>query len=703
MNDTTTMNHILFGAAYYDEYMPVDRLDKDVAMLKAAHMNVVRIAESTWSTMEPQPGVFDFSHIDRVIDAMEAAGIDVIIGTPTYAVPSWLTLAYPDILVRTHEGNRGYGARQIMDISNAAYRFHAERAIRALISHVAERKAVIGYQVDNETKHYDVVSHDVQRAFVKYLRTKFSGDLDAMNRAFGLDYWSNRIDAWEDVPDATDTINGSLAGAFDEFRRSLVTEFIGWQASIVREYAREDQFVTQNYDLEWRGHSFGVQPWADDFKTSEHLDYAGVDIYHPTESHLTGREIGFGGDLTRSFKDGRNYLLLETQAQGQNGWLPYPGQLRLQAYSHLASGSNSVMYWHWHSIHNSFETYWKGVLSHDFEPNPVYEEAGVFGGEVEHVGGRLVNLRKHNRVAIMVSQASLSALSRFTIPTGFPDPYPYSEQQSGLTGYNDVLRWIYDRLFDMNIECDFVTEEAPAERLAEYDVLIAPALYAVPEVTVQAVRAFVERGGRLIATFKSFVADEHVKVAIDRQPRGLTDVFGMHYNQFTLPEGDRLALRGAWAEGLAGAGDAGVGAGAAATGEANVFMELLEPADGAEVLATYARPEWSRYAAIVRNRFGQGSATWIGTMADETTLAALLADEMRAAGLWGWAQEAPATLRVRRGTNDAGEQVTYLLNYSGETVALAAPFDATDLLADRPVKTGETLEIGPWGVTILVQ
>ena len=29
------------------------------------------------------------------------------------------------------------------------------------------------------------------------------------------------------------------------------------------------------------------------------------------------------------------------------------GQLRQQAYSHLASGANSVMYWHWHSIHNT--------------------------------------------------------------------------------------------------------------------------------------------------------------------------------------------------------------------------------------------------------------------------------------------------------------------------------------------------------------
>lgn len=85
------MDRLLFGAAYYDEYMPTDRIETDVRMMQDAGINVVRIAESTWSTLEPQPGVFDFTHVDRALDAFEAADIAVIVGTPTYAVPSWLT------------------------------------------------------------------------------------------------------------------------------------------------------------------------------------------------------------------------------------------------------------------------------------------------------------------------------------------------------------------------------------------------------------------------------------------------------------------------------------------------------------------------------------------------------------------------------------------------------------------------------------
>ena len=115
-----------------------------------------------------------------------------------------------------------------------------------------------------------------------------------------------------------------------------------------------------------------------------YMDIAGVDIYHPTQDKLTGTEISFGGYVTRSMKidasnRGKSYLVLETEAQGFPQWVPYPGQLRLQAFSHLASCASMLEYWHWHSIDNSAETYWKGLLSHDFEPNPTYNEAKTIG------------------------------------------------------------------------------------------------------------------------------------------------------------------------------------------------------------------------------------------------------------------------------------------------------------------------------------
>ena len=294
------MDRLLYGAAYYSEYLPHDRTAEDTAMMTEAGHNVIRIAESTWSTLEPQPGVFDFTHVDRALEAAREAGLSVIVGTPTYAVPTWLVASHPEVLAETSRGPGRYGARQIMDITSPAYLFHAERMIRALLERTARHEHVIGFQVDNETKHHDTASRGAQRAFVKHLRERFDDDLDALNDAFGLAYWSNRIDAWEDFPDVRGTINGSLGSAWEAFRRSLVDDFLRWQNDIVREYAREDQFVTQNFDFDWTpGWSYGLQPAVDHFSAARTVDLAGTDIYHPTQSRLTGKEIAFGGDMTQ--------------------------------------------------------------------------------------------------------------------------------------------------------------------------------------------------------------------------------------------------------------------------------------------------------------------------------------------------------------------------------------------------------------------
>ena len=143
---------VLYGAAYYHEYMPTERLDKDVAMMKAAGFNVVRLGESTWSLWEPEDGRFDYAWMDRVIDAMGKAGIKVIMGTPTYSIPAWMAKQHPEILATKFNGAKNtYGMRQNMNTDSAAYRFYAERLIRKIAARYKDNPAVIGWQVDNET------------------------------------------------------------------------------------------------------------------------------------------------------------------------------------------------------------------------------------------------------------------------------------------------------------------------------------------------------------------------------------------------------------------------------------------------------------------------------------------------------------------------------------------------------------------------
>ena len=675
------MKELLYGAAYYDEYMPYDRLDKDVEMMKKAGINTVRIAESTWSTCEPQPGVFDFSHVERVMDAMEEAGINVIIGTPTYAVPTWMVKAHPDVLAETVKGRGIYGARQIMDITHPVYLFYAERVIRELMKRTAHRKCVIGFQLDNETKYYGTAGKNVQEQFVKYIREKFHDDLDALNYEFGLDYWSNRINAWEDFPDVRGTINGSLGAEFEKFQRTLVDKFLSWQADIVNEYRREDQFVTHNLDFEWRGYSYGIQPYVNHFHASQCLTIAGTDIYHPTQDDLTGAEIAFGGDLIRSLKQD-NYLVIETEAQGFPGWTPYKGQLRLQAYSHLASGANSVMYWHWHSIHNSFETYWKGLLSHDFQENATYREACIIGNEFARLGKHLVNLKKKNEVAVLVSNEALTALNWFRIQ----EQAPGADAKS--IYYNDVMRWMYDTLYHMNVECDFIWPES--ENLEQYKAIVVPALYAAPDELLIRLKQYVENGGTLIASFKTAFANENVKVSHQVQPHILSNCFGVHYDQFTFPK--NVGLTG---EVIPEKTDQKGNAHPAA----NVFMELLV-SEGAEVLASYEHYNWKDYAAITRNHYGKGQAVYIGCMTDEETLKSVYKAVLPEAGV-----EIPEyhyPIIVRKGLNDLGKTVCYFLNYSG--MELEMPYDyknGIELLENTAVENGTALQMPAWGVKIV--
>lgn len=663
------MDKLLYGVAYYDEYMPYDRLDKDVQLMKEAGINLVRIAESTWSTHEPQNGVFDFASVDRVLDAMHAAGIHVIVGTPTYAIPAWMAAEHPEVLAVTKNGPGKYGARQIMDITSPAYLFYAERIIRRLISHVCRHPAVIGYQVDNETKHYGTIGPNVQNLFVKYMRSQFPS-LDDLNQEMGLAYWSNRINSWEEFPSAEGTVNASLAGAFSTFQRKLVADFLAWQVSIVNEYKQEQQFATHNFDFDWRGHSFGIQPDVDHFAAAKAMDIAGCDIYHPSQEALTGAEIAMGGDITRSLKRD-NYLVLETEAQAFAAWTPFPGQLRLQAFSHLASGADMVEYWHYHSIHNSFETYWKGLLSHDFEPGTAYFEAQTIGKDFARLSDRLLHLKKANKTAILVSNESLTALKNFSFSMNID--------------YNAIMRQMYDALYKMNIECDFLGPAA--ENLEEYRVIVVPPLYTAPDALLKRLNRFAENGGHVVYGIRSGFSDENVKVRVTHQPGIIGEACGTYYDRFV--SAGKTTLKGA-----------GLDLGGAKAELANI-AELLE-SRGSVILAEYEHPYWGKYAAITQKKTGTGSATYIGCCPDESVYAKVFEQVFGNAGLWGCEQALTFPVIVRSGTNQYGRRIHYIFNYSMEKTSLQNPFsDAAELLSGRTVPAEESLDLEPWGFVIL--
>ena len=681
---------LYFGAAYYSEYLPYDRVEKDMEMMEKAGMNVIRIAESTWSTLEPQEGVYDFTHIDRMLNAAACHHISVIVGTPTYAVPTWLVKKYPDILAITQNGRERYGHRQNMDITNPDYLSHAERVIRVLMEHVKDVPHVIGYQLDNETKSYGTAGPRVQAMFVDYLKENFP-DINDFNHEFGLDYWSNRVNDWDDFPDVRGTINQSLAAEFCKFQRSLVTKFLSWQADIVREYKRDDQFITQNFDFDWTTHSIGYQSQVDQYDASRCMTVAGADIYHPSNEELTGAEITVCGNISRSLKKD-NYLILETEAQGLTPWLPYPGQLRLQAYSHIANGSNSVMYWHWHSIHNAIESYWKGVLSHDFSENETYREAVVIGNEWNKIGFHLKNLKKENKIAIMLDNDSLTGFTQFPL------------EKAGANGYNTVMRWFSDALYRLNIEYDMISSRE--QDFSGYECLIVPALYSAPESLLLALDSYVRNGGHLITTFRSGFSDEYLKIYPDMQPHILHECLGLHYDQFTHPHHVDIVpvqsdVMAAAQEHFSHPDDSAF----SLTSSACEWMELIT-CDTAVPVLKYSHPAYERYAAAAKNQYGNGSTLYFGTMFEnDELLESVLLSFLHEAGFSGGdlSSDAPHyPLIVKRGINDSGKELCYYLNYSKDPVSVTHHGkNGVELISETAIVCGDKIDLGGWGVAVV--
>jgi len=665
------MEKLLYGVAYYDEYMPYDRLEKDIEMMKEAGINTVRIAESTWSTLEPQNGVFNFYHIDRVLEAMYKANINVIIGTPTYAIPTWMVKEHPNVLAKTPNGQNKYGPRQNMDITNPSYLFYSERIIRKLMEHVKDHPAVIGYQADNETKYYETCGDNVQLLFVKYVKEKFNNDLSQLNKSFGLDYWSNRINSWEDFPSVEGTINASLSSEFAQFQRKLVTDFLTWQVDIINEYKKEHQFVTQNFDFDWRGYSYGVQSYVNHFEASKPFDTVSVDIYHPTQDELTGIEISFCGDLARTLKN-KNYFVMETEAQGFAAWVPYEGQLRLQAFSHIASGASMVAYWHWHSIHNSAETFWKGLLSHDFEPNPTYLEAKTIGKDFERLSNKLVNLKSDNKVALLVDNHSLTSLNAFKWFTGGLD-------------YNDYARVMYDSMYNLNINCDII--DTTCQDIEKYSLILVPPLYSSSDEFLNKLNSYIKNGGNVIFGMRSGFCDENVKVRHSIQPGIIREACGVSYSQFVFGKDTKLnneVLKDKNNE-----------------INTNSWIELLT-LDTAKTLASFDHHEWKKYSAITTNNYGNGNAIYIGCFPSMSTMKNILNYALDNFQISLDKENFEFPLISKKLINKDGKIVRFYFNYSKEKISFNYKNEnGIEIIENNKVNKNTELLIDPWGFKII--
>jgi beta-galactosidase len=659
---------ILYGASYYWEYMPYERLEKDFELMEKAGITLIRVGESTWGVLEPSDGRFDFDWLGRVIDRAHKAGIKVILGTPTYSIPAWLYKKHPEIQVKQLGQPRyTYGLRQMTDLTHPVYRKYAERVIRRLVARFKDHPAVIGFQLDNETHHSGTADVHVQAAFRERLRRKF-GTPGALNKAWGLNYWGQRINSFDELPPREGALNPGYKLEWERFSQDIVTEFLSWQAEIVRGLKRPDQFITHDF-------CGGLPADVRQVEIARALDIPAVNVYFGLQDEMTGEEIAFSGDVNRSLK-GSNYLVTETTAQ-TIGWSsegqfpPYDGQLRLAAYAHILSGADLVAYWHWHSLHFGQETYWKGVLGHDLEPGRIFGEVTRIAGELKRIGPALAGLKKRNRVAILCSLDSLHALAAM----------PFDAQ----TGYMTVFNQLYRALYRLGIETDLVYPEDP--HFGDYGLVIVPALYIGDDGLLRKLSDYVKGGGRVLMTFKSGFCDGNATVRWTTAPGPLREACGFSYQEFTnLRQPLRLK------DDPFKAGDAN---------RVSVWAEYLRP-ETARPLAFYDHPVFGVYAAITRNGFGQGSLIYEGTYLSDALQEKVVAAALAEAGITPPGGPLPAGVKAKHAVLADGSAVHAYFNFSAKPKELVYRLAAgTDLLTGKGIAPSAKVVLGPWDLIII--
>jgi len=662
------MDTVLYGAAYYTEYMPYERLEQDVQLMQQAGLSVVRMGESSWGLWEPEDGRFEFAWMDRVIDRMQKAGIKVILGTPTYSVPAWMYKEHPEIFIQHSDGKViTLGYRQNTDLMNPIYRFYCERVIRKLLEHYKDNPAVIGWQVDNETSAGRAFNHDIQAGFVSYLQKKFK-TVDELNKVWLLNYWGQRLNDWTEVPPEEGIINPGWKLEWERYQQWITTDFLAWQAKIVNEYKRPDQFIT--HDL-----AGPPRPEVNEHDIAASMDVMAVNPYHGTQDQFDGIGSSMQGDYTRSLKK-TNYLVTETNAQ-TIGWdskgqfPPYDGQLRLDVYTHLSSGANMVEYWHWHSIHNGQETYWKGLLGHDLEPNRVYNEASRTAHELQRIGPEIVDLTPTNKVAILYSNDSYYGIEFMKF--------------SDTANYRSVMRQMYNALYRGNVGVDFVFPAST--NLSDYKLIVVPPLYVASDELLNRLVEYVRGGGHLVMAFKSGFTNEYDTVRWQMAPGPLRQAAGFRCQEFSSLA-HPLPLKGDPFKD-------------AANNKVSDWAEMLI-LEGAQGIAYYDHPFFGKYPAITRNRFGNGTFTYEGTVLSDAWQRRLLLDEIRAAGLAGPDQDLPASVRVKHGTNRKGRMIHYYLNYSGDSKTFRYPSKpGEDILTSTAVASAQLVTLKPWDLVIV--
>jgi beta-galactosidase len=597
---SVSAQELYVGTNYHPHDSNPETWKHDIALMKAAGFNVVRMGHLAWDSYEPTDGKFTFTWFDEVMDMMNDAGIKVVLDIAVRPAPIWLHQKYPSMDITDSSGNVLYpNHRYMVDVGDPMYQQYALRFTDAITRRYAKHPALLAFGIDNEPGDGPIsYSPTVRARFIAWLRVKY-GTVDNLNVAWASQRWSRRIGVFDEVGlPASGAIEGPPERVLD-FRRFVSSEVCGILEKVIARVNENTPGVLTTTNMWYYSHS-------------KYFDYSGLAYagkiarggcgFYPGNSlqKNEGIEQALFGMARIQFENTTPFWCTEFTTH-----TAVPGSIRKSAYASLMEGNQMVCGWTWQAMHGGEEQYLQGMVDWDGVPNRKYEEYRTIAAEFKKIGPHGFPYHPHPEVALAFSFDSQIASARF----------PEFHDNQIQTAFN-----VFNR---RNVETSVV--EISRSSL-HYKLLVVPGVALMDVATADNVREFVRKGGVVIMTGYSAMLDEHGQVYSSALPGRLSDVFGIRVSGFEETEQyNELSKLGLKGDSLR------LSFGGQSFESRSPRFDVIHP-QGATVLGQIVGLDQD-YPAITSHNFGAGAAIYVGLPARENVLEPIVSDLISRLGI----------------------------------------------------------------------
>ena len=450
-------------------YQPVDRtpeeIDRDIAIMKRAGFNVVRMGDLSWDSFEPEQGKFTFDWFDSIMDKMHAAGIRVILDIPGLPAPIWLHRAHPGVDIVAQNGTRLPPAERYMDdISDPDYVREVNIMADALTKHYAHHPAVIAVGYDNEIGNgFMSYSESDRHRFIAWLKKRY-GTIAELNMAWATQRWSRRLNSFEDVDLPLAEGPGPSERYLDLHRYwSDVTVERLEELDTIRQ---RNMPGTPSISNLWDTASRRGFDYLSTYKA--YVSY-GAEGFYPSDP-VSG---SFGALMTKGALP--TPIWFNEFTAGGGGYYGTPGRSRMYAYLGLMMGTQGILAWTFNSHLGGEEQALFGLVDHDGTPSWKVDEFARIGSEFKQLSKYGFPRYTHPEVAIAYSFDS------------FIDSHPNGPSNTTLQyfkpAYTDQVQGAFEPFFRDNVDTAIIN--IGHEDLTPYKLVVVPADYVMDEPSPQ--------------------------------------------------------------------------------------------------------------------------------------------------------------------------------------------------------------------------